>query len=275
MLALTAPRIKASMQSRLRQLELTEAVIAKSRTVIQQALQDEDCLSRDALVTFLNEAGIPTDDNRASHLFMVAELDGLICSGRLVKGRQTYALLEKRTPKTGPLSKADAPSRLARTYFTSHGPATLKDFAWWSGLSLGEASRGFEMVQSGFTSEIVDGTTYWFHKSNRPTKGDDQQVYLLPAFDEFIISYADRRAALPEGVSQRLVSDNGMFRPVVVVDSLVLGVWKRTIKKDQVFIEVELFASPPKGALDGIEAAATKFAAFLEKELAEIRRSPP
>jgi hypothetical protein len=107
----------------------------------------------------------------------------------------------------------------------------LRDFVWWSGLSVSEARRALEMVQGRLISETIHAQTLWFTEG--ASKTDTESVYLLPAFDEFIISYKDRHAVLPLENHAKAVSNNGIFRPVAVVNGQVMGIWKRTVKKQQ------------------------------------------
>lgn len=266
LLELTAPRIKASLKPRHQELGLSETVMTKSRTIIENALSGGRHLTREALIAEFEKANIATDNNRASHLFSRAELDGVICSGTVKGKKQTYALLEERVPKTSSLPKEKALASLAKRYFTSHNPATLQDFAWWSGLSVGDARQALEMVKSDFVSETIDSQTYWFTNSFSMPKTDKESVYLLPAFDEFIISYKDRSASLPFENHSKAVSNNGMFWPIIVVNGQVTGIWKRTIKKDKVIVETEHFNQPNKTTTDLIEKAARQFGDFLGKK---------
>ncbi|MBI5952746.1 MAG: AlkZ family DNA glycosylase [Chloroflexi bacterium] len=263
MLALTAPQIKAGMKSRNIELELTEAVLLKSRKVLEKILRDGNHSTREELIVALNKANIATDENRASHIFMEAELESLICSGATKNGKQTFSLLEERVPATQPLGRDEALASLAKRYFTSHGPATLDDFDWWSGLSAGDARRALEMVKSDFVSEVVEGKTYWFAQSSFESK---ESAFLLPAFDEFIISYKDRGATLKSENHKRAVSSNGMFYPTVVVDGETVGIWKRTIKKDRAIVEFTYFTKPKPAAQGLIEAASVRYGEFLGRK---------
>lgn len=132
MLALTGPRIKAGMASRNRQLGLTPEIFSHSNKTIEKALAKDGHQTREELVAQLHKAGIATDNNRASHLLMHAELEGLICSGKAKGKAQTYALLDERVAETKTLHQEEALASLAQTYFTSRGPATIYDFSWWS-----------------------------------------------------------------------------------------------------------------------------------------------
>lgn len=272
MLELSGKRVKASFKTRHQELGLNETIIEKSNAIIIKALKGGKSLAREELITELNHAQIKTDGNRASHLFARAELDGILCSGATKNNKQTYALLEERVPKTKSLTKDEALGKLAGKYFTSHSPATVQDFAWWSGLSAGDAKVALEMVKNDFISETIDSQTYWFSKSLSASETDKNCVYLLPAFDEFIISYTDRRATLPSKNYTQAIIANGMFKPVIIVNGQVAGTWKRAIKKDKVLVDTEFFEKPDKTILDLVEKAASSYGHFLEKK-AEVNHT--
>jgi hypothetical protein len=267
MLALTAPRIKAGLKSRHQELGLDDTVVGKSNATLEKALRGGKHLTREELVAELGKAKIPTNDNRASHLLSRAELDGIVCSGATKGGKQTYALLQERVPKTKSLTQEEALDKLAYKYFASRGPATLQDFVWWSGLPMSEARRALEMVKGRLISETSHTQTLWF--TDGVSTSDTKSVYLLPAFDEFIIGYRDRSAALPLENHNKAVSDNGIFRPIIVVNGQVMGIWKRTINKPTVIVETELFQPPHRTTTNLIEKAAVHYGHFLGKQ-AEI-----
>ena len=72
---------------------------------------------------------------RLAHLAMYAELEGVICSGPTRGSQFTYALLAERAPDARRLTRDEALGELSRRFFRSHGPATIRDFVWWSGLT--------------------------------------------------------------------------------------------------------------------------------------------
>jgi len=263
MLELTAVRIRAGMKSRHRVLGLTESLLGRSNETIARALEGKQ-LNREELISELEKAGIPTaGDNRASHMFRVAELTGIMCSGATDGNKETYALLSERVPKATSLSREAALAALARRYFNSHCPATLNDFIWWSGISVSEAKQALDLVKPDFVPETIDSQIYWFPNSYEAPKSGQEGVYLLPAFDEYLISYKDRSASLTFKDFNKTVSNNGVFRPIVVVNGEVKGIWKRTIKKDRVIVETELFYKAGRTTLVRIEEAAAKYGQFL------------
>ena len=241
MIELTASRIKSSMKGRNKQLELTDKIFKKSFTVMEKVLKDENHLTRKELVSELNKAKIETNENRSSHILFHAELEGLICSGSM-KGKQTtYALLQERIPKPKPLKKEEALFRLAEKYFESHCPATLPDFIWWSGLSITDAKLALSLIKDEFISEKINAQEYWFPQSSSTPKKFNKSVFLLPAFDEFLISYKDRSAAIILDHQKKAFSNNGIFWPVIIVNGHAVGIWKREIKKNKLLIGANFF----------------------------------
>jgi hypothetical protein len=262
---LTARQIRESFKSRERQLGLTEAIFRKSNSVIEKALVGGNHLTRDEIMAELTGAGIPVDNNRASHLLARAEIEGLICSGKTKAHKLTYAILSERVKRTRILSRDEALAELARKYFTSHGPATLSDFTWWSGLSVSESRKALETVKSDFISETTGEQTYWFSSSISSSAPERDSVHFLPAYDEFIISYKDRKAFLPFEDQNRIVSNNGIFRPVIVQNGQVTGIWKRTTNKDKLIIGILSLQSHGSADKSRIEKAVAQYGRFIGK----------
>jgi len=241
MLELTAPRIRDKMKPRDAQLGLTPAIINQSKTILIKAMQDGTHKTKEELNVLWNQASIPTTEYRDAHLLMHAELDGLVCSGTSVGKFRTYALLEERAPIKQTITRDEALANLAIRYFTGHCPATLQDFIWWSGLTVGDAKQALASVQSEFHAETVGTQTFLFPNDRTDFNMEKGIVHLLPAFDEFIIAYQDRTAALVPEQFQKIVSSNGVFRPALLLDGKVVGVWKRASKRDKLDIEITTF----------------------------------
>jgi hypothetical protein len=265
MLELTAPQIKAAQSSRDKLLELTEEVYAKSNATIENALSTGKHLTREELISALHQAGISTDENRASHLFARAELEKIICSGASRGSKTTYALLSERVPKPTECTRDEALAKLASRYFTSRCPATLQDFSWWSGLPARDANKALELVKSEFERAQINGRTYWVARGRALPLAKKVGAFLLPTYDEFIISYSDRSASIPEVLEQHLkqISDRGVFRPIIVVDGQVVGIWKRMLKNDAVQVEIEPFMDFDTSTKESITHTAARFGSFL------------
>ena len=240
LVGLSAKQIKSAMKARNRQLELTEEDFKTSQEVMVKALEGNHYLTRDELSEFLNAAGISTKEQRLPHILMEAEIDRVICSGPMKGKKQTYALLEERVPNKIELTTDEALALLARKYFTSHGPATLADFTWWSGLPVSQARKAVALNNNHLLSETINDEIYWFAE-NHCTIPQPDSAFLLPAFDEYLVSYKNREAAISADHHAKAVSKNGIFWPILVINGKISGMWKKVVKKDSLIVEIDHF----------------------------------
>ncbi|MBS1585599.1 MAG: AlkZ family DNA glycosylase [Bacteroidetes bacterium] len=263
MLQLTAPRIKRVAGYMHQLLQLDKKIFTKATKVLVKALEGGACLSRTELVTALDKAKIATNELRFVNIMMQAELDGIICSGPRIGKQFSYGLLDERVPPAKPLARDEALAKLALRYFTSHGPATLKDFAWWSGLTLADAKDGIEMIKDKVTAIRSQDISYWAATSSLHDKPVNSSVHLLPAFDEYLVSYADRSVALHAIHNKKVVTVNGIFFPVIIVNGKVVGTWKKLQNKRGTNIDLSLFESLAAAKLKAISAAAKNYGKYM------------
>ena len=262
MLALSKERIKLSSQSRDRELGITEDLFSKANLAIQKALEEHQYLTRDDLASILKKSGIETDTARMIHFMMRAEVEAIVCSGPIREKKQTYALLNQRAPQSVCLTKDEALAKLAQLYFTSHGPATIQDFIWWSGLSVSEARYAIEMNRPNLILETIDSQEYWlpYLLKNTP-KNIISSIQLLPAFDEYIISYKNRNILFPLNNCNKAISSNGIFRPTIIKDGQVIGIWKKSSSKKKV-LDLEFFEQPDPSTKELAQKASDIYCTF-------------
>jgi hypothetical protein len=264
LLTLMAPGRIASNALWYRRLELDNATFVKSNAVFAKTLAGGKQLTRRELAAALEQAGISTQGLRLTFLLSRAEIEGVIASGAR-RGRQfTFALLNELVPVSRILERDEALAELAQRYFTSHGPATLQDFVWWSGLAAADARAGLEMVKPQFIKEAFDGHTYWLSPSTPIAKVASPTAYLLPAFDEYTVAYKDRNAVLDPRYTQQ--AGYGLL-PTIVVDGQIVGTWKRTFKKDALVITQDLFTSLNEAQKQAIAAATECYSRFIGKSM--------
>jgi Winged helix DNA-binding domain len=268
MLALTAPRVKAAMNFQRRWLELDDSVFRRSHAAIEKALAGGKHLTRaelaSAIAASLARVGIKSvSGQRLGHLVMRAELDAIVCSGARRGKQQTYALLDERVPPAAPIDRDEALLRLTRLYFATRGPATVHDFAWWSGLTVGDARRGVQIAGRELERITVDDTEYWLTERSVP-RGRSNAM-LLPNYDEYFIGYKDRSAVAARlGNASAVIGGSALITHVLFMDGQLVGTWKRIPEKARVDIQIVLgckLSAPERARLD---AAMDRFAAFLE-----------
>ena len=225
--ALTAPRVQRIAASYNRRLALDARTLSRGMSIIERALGDRQYLTRTELAERLGRAKLAVSGQRLAHLVMHAELEALICSGPRRGRHSTYALVSERAPASGVLPREEALATLVRCYFTSHGPATVRDFVWWSGLTAADAKRGLEMNDA--KREQRDGLTYWTMARRAAGPVRDDRAYLLPVYDEYLIAYRDRVAVphWPGGLPS--AADRGVtFQHAIVIAGQVAGTWRLT-----------------------------------------------
>ncbi|RIV20021.1 winged helix DNA-binding domain-containing protein [Fibrisoma montanum] len=239
MLMLTAPRIKAFLRTNDRKLGLDEAVFTRSNALIEQALVKAGRhLTRTELAEVLRQNAIPLGANALAHLLTRAELEGIVCSGAMRGKHHTFALMAERVPIAKAFSREEALAELATRYFASHGPATVQDFSWWSGLTLTDARAGLESIKSQVVREGTGEKTYWYVPTSIPNRLPTKAL-LLPNFDEYVVGYADRTTLLePTYTGELHRQGNILFHKTIVLNGQIAGTWTMCRQKGKNRVEL-------------------------------------
>jgi hypothetical protein len=257
--ALTGPRVHVVNGHYYSQHGLDARTRGRTRSVLTDALRGGHHLTRPELSQALADAGISATGNLLAYVVMDAELEGLIGNGAMRGKQHTYALLNERVPECPAKDPDEALAELTRRYFTAHGPATVKDFAWWSSLTVTTIKQGLALLGDELESETVDGRTFWFVPGRAPRREKSPAVHLLQGYDEYVVAFtesrplinvADRDFTLPEG--------NALVQPIIV-DSQMVGYWRRTVAKGGITAELRLADDTHQAA---IEAAFARYAEF-------------
>jgi hypothetical protein len=265
---LFAPRIIQGNARRYKELELDTSTLLKSNEIITKALFKQKQLNRKELLSCLEQNKISTKGQRAAYMLQRACYDGLICQTNTVKNTPNYVLLDEIKSDKKTLTREEAIAELTRRYFTSRGPVTLQDFVWWSGLTVSDARTGLLNNKPLLKEETIEGRAYWLPIENSVLLGQKPTVRLLPGFDEFLLGYKDRMASLdPEYNTRWCPGNNGMFFPFVIINGRVEGIWKRTLKKDNVLIEINSFNSKTVINDKAFIDAASHYSKFVQMKL--------
>jgi hypothetical protein len=265
MVELTEPRITALSAKQFRDLELDKTILNRSNRIIEKALSTAKFLTKKELAEVFKKARIDTTELRLTFFLIRAELDRLICSGPR-RGKQfTYALLDYRAPESSSLKKDEALNELGIRYFKSRGPATVRDFGWWSGLSPADARRAVEIVKPKLQQTTLDDQTFYFIPSVHKPANKKMQVHLLSSWDEYTVAYKDRSLVIDsEFISE---AGHGIFNPIIVVKGKIKGTWRREIKSNSVLVDTKYFGNPDKALRQKVLATAEIYATYLGRTL--------
>ncbi len=238
MLAISAPRIHAVNDHYYRQSGLDAKMFAKSCAMIHRLLEGGNTMTRAEIAVHLKRFKVPADGLKLAYVMMHAELEGVITSGPRRAKQFTYALLDERAPKGQTFARDEALAELATRYFSSHGPATARDFAWWSGLTIKDAKAAAESAD-GLEVLSIGGVEHWTAKVTSAPASKIACGLLLPNYDEYLIAYKDRAPFVDASRAANIVArSNGAFANHLVIDGFLAGGWSRTCKTTSVLIEV-------------------------------------
>ncbi|WP_411720093.1 winged helix DNA-binding domain-containing protein [Mycetocola sp.] len=268
-LPLSRHRLTTSFATRHRELGISPADVSAATDAGVRALADGP-LVRKALLAVFEAAGQSISGQRGIHLIGAMAHAGMICLGPFVGKEQAFVLLDEWTPPVrAQLDREDAIVELAVRYFTSHGPATEADFAWWANLTLTDVRAAISRTGDRLSSLTTDTTTW--HASTdvltleRPLPGA-RAVHALPGFDENLLGYTDRSAALATEHAQLIVpGNNGMFKATIVIGGRVVGTWARSEKPDVIHVTALPFAALSSSQESALAKAISRYGRFKGK----------
>lgn len=261
---LLATRLLPAIRKRSADFGFDEATISRCRNHVVKALEGGRSLPREQLVQRLAQAGSAAGSQAGNHLLRRFGNEGLLCNGVAAGKEPTFTLRDEWVSKPAKLDRDAALAELALRYFRSHGPATLHDFVWWTGLSVGDARTAIAAAGPMLTRRVIGEREHW-------STGDADapavsEVELLPAFDEHLLGYQDRSAVLDDDRADSVCpGGNGVFRPTLAVKGRVAGLWKKKETAKKVTIEVMPYAELSKATQSETEKAARRFGEFYGK----------
>jgi hypothetical protein len=264
MLRLLAARPIALAASRHRQLGLDAAAFAQSRRVLTKALEGGRRLTRAAAYAALARGGVSPDGQRGIHILGQLAQEAVLCVGPREGRQHTFVLLDEWARAPRDPGREEALALLAARYFQGHGPATLADFAWWSGLRMAEARQA--IAEAG-PALVREGDRLMAGHAREPRRDARIQAVLLPPWDELIVAYRDRSLAVGHLPADRAAGLKVVGSAPVVIDGLVRGAWRRSLTPLRVDVSLEIWPPVRRAERAAVAAAAERYAGFVGREL--------
>lgn len=263
MLRLLAPRVIAANRARIeREYGLDEAALRRSRKVLERALGDGAPMARSDVYAALDAAGIDSARMRGLHVTGWLSQQAVLCGGPRIGKQPSFVLLDAWVPPTPTKTRDEALHALALRYFRSHGPATAQDLAWWSGLTVKDAQLAASLAAPELAHAEFEGRRYLFEAAAdavAPASG----VQLLAPFDEYLVGYKDRSAAVDPATTRQVIGINGLVNASVVIEGRVAATWKRSMGSGNVAIALTPLRPLKQRERAAIGKAARRYAAFL------------
>jgi hypothetical protein len=269
MIRMLGPRVISSTASYRRKLEIDRTVLSKSRRTIAKALEGGRALTRPEAYALLEKAGIETKSGRGLQIMFCLAHESLVCFGSREGKQHTFVLLDEWTAAASARDpgRDEALSILASRYFASHGPASVRDFAWWTGLSLTNARLAHEVVRPRLKRFTAGGRELWgteTQKSTSEAAPAGPRALLLPNYDEYIVGYTDRSALSiekdPGAVDGR---GNILFMNTIVLDGRIVGTWSRRVRSSPIEVELALVEGLDAKSRAAIDEAVARHQSFM------------
>jgi hypothetical protein len=265
MVHLLAPRVLVRAAGRYRQLGLDAAAFRKSERALVRRLSGGRALTRREAYDVVEAAGVSPAGERGLHILGHLAQRGVLCLGARRDRQPTFVLLDEWVPKANTPSADEARAQLAVRYFASHGPATVRDFAWWSGLLLKEAQAALDAVRGDLRESTRDGVALWSAETRTAVRRSNPVAALLPPWDEYVVAYKDRRGVLEFGDAEGPRYAVGLS--LVLLDGRVVGTWKRTLTRASVRIRIDYWTAPAAAGRRAVADAAKRYGTFLGRKV--------
>jgi len=268
MLKVTGERQLQKAAPRYRELGLGDDELATIERIVRGALGGGNGLTRVELFEVLQRAGIEPGGQRGLFAVQNLALRGIVCQGPIVARAggvsrdQQFVLAEEHIPESA--APSDPAAEMFVRYILGHGPATAEDFAWWAGITLGAArSAAAASADDVRIRQIDEGM---FAASSMPRRNTAAPtVIALGSFEEYYISYTDRTVACPPELLTAIgPGKNGMVRPILVADGIVVGTWRHSTAVGRHTDDPvpELLTAAAAGDAD-VAAALDRYSAFI------------
>jgi hypothetical protein len=130
---------------------------------------------------------------------------------------------------------------------------------------MADVRRGLELAGAALAREEIGGKPYWSSPDApiadllRPT------VHLLPNYDEYLVGYRDRSAALDpaRGFDLAPFPNGSILAQAVLLNGQIWGGWKRRLDSRTAAVELEGLDVMTAGEAEAIGPAAARFGDFL------------
>ena len=291
LLAALAPTAIAGGRRRMERLGLDAPTADRGVRRLAEVLADGRPRTRVEIIERLAGDDLPLEGQGIAHLLWYAALSGVLCNGPLRGRKDTYVLLDawlgparkgeptpagpgaRRTPGRAADEADTVPddllARLAARYLAAFGPATLDDFAYWSGLRKRDARRGWSAIEAE-TVEVDAAGTLALMPADRVGWLDERaadaapSVRLLPMFDTYLLGYRSRDLALAPAYADRLIpGGGGIIRATLLVDGRVRGTWKTQKARSGLEVLLDPFTPLSNAVLAAVDAEVADIGRFL------------
>jgi hypothetical protein len=175
------------------------------------------------------------------------------------------------------LTPEQAQDELLRRYLAAYGPATVRDFAYWSGYNVGDARPIVARGQLHLAQVAVEGSKepFWLRAEDLDTllatdPAAPAPPRLLPRFDLLLMGHAAKSRLLDPDRVGDVFRAAGQVAATLLVDGRVAGTWRSTRRGRALAVSLEPWQPLPGPVKEALQAEAERLAGLLGKQGVEV-----
>ncbi|HPF49267.1 MAG TPA: winged helix DNA-binding domain-containing protein [Caldisericia bacterium] len=192
---------------------------------------------------------------------------GHLCYGDNKGTNTTFTLLHDWVDCPDFVDEVEAQNELARRYLKVNAPATPQDLRYWLGIKVSSAKKILERIKPELVE--IKPNTYVLGEDLdyfMSLEFDTEHVALLPFFDAYMLSHADKSEMLEKAYYKRVYKQAGWVAPVVLVNGKVIGTWQYKENAKSVKYTITTFEKISKRRKDSIISRIENFDKYFGKD---------
>lgn len=193
--------------------------------------------------------------------------EGRACYGPERGHDATFVRTDQWLGERKPVPEAEARQILLRRYLRAYGPATVRDFSFWAGMSMPAAKNVFSILASELAEIELNGVFCFLLQEDLPRFKQAKQadcVRLLPAFDAYLLAHSVKDHLIEPRHYKRVYRNQGWISPVVLINGEIAGTWAHRINKGRLEVDLQPFTKFTSDARQQIEEEIARLAEFME-----------
>jgi|SRR5580700_9523322 uncharacterized protein YcaQ len=216
---------------------------------------------------------------KVSSIVRVPVAEGLICYGSGESNEINFIRVDQWLPHLKPqtISPTEAQCALLRKYLRAYGPATLTDFAHWSGIPMQVVKSLSALLESELAEIPGDKKRGLLLREDVAVLNGSPvaktSIRLLPSFDSYLLAHRDKDHLVNPKYYKRIYRSQWWISPVVLIQGSVGGVWSHKLQGKRLLVKIEPFGKLSKAWRAGIEREADRLAIFFDRDL-ELQFGP-
>ena len=206
-------------------------------------------------------------------IFKPAIIEGLICYYPSNGNKSTFIRTDKWLPEQKEIPGEEAKRILLKKYLKAYGPATVKDFAFWAGMLMKEASEMWDTLKDEMREINVGDSVKYILKKDlsdlRNSVFEKTTINLLPNFDVYLLAHSDKSHFIKKEFYKKVFRNAGWISSVILLNGEIIGTWSIENNSKENSFSFDIFEKTSAKLKEQIEEEAERIKIFLNSNPAQ------